>query len=92
MRSKLCLGEPSQVLKPTESKRSKKMNRLAKLVCALAAMAATAGVGSTAHGAPILLKAKTIVPGQDQGKPRLMATTSTDCSTRVQTYREYPYA
>ena len=53
------------------------MNRLTRLMFSLAAMAATAGIGLMAHGAPILLKAKTIVPGEEHCKPRLMATAST---------------
>lgn len=53
------------------------MSKLPKLACAVAAMAATAGIGLAAHGAPILLKARTIVPGEDHVTPRLTSTSST---------------
>ncbi|MBR4258660.1 MAG: S8 family serine peptidase, partial [Kiritimatiellae bacterium] len=57
------------------------MNRLTKLMCALAALAASVLVCGTAHGAPILLKARTIEPEKEAAKLRLMATSATGGKT-----------
>ena len=49
------------------------MKKIAKVLCSLAVLF----VGTVSHGAPILLKSKTIVPGVEDGKARLMATPGT---------------
>ena len=52
------------------------MKSVAKKLCALAVLSASVVFCGTAHGAPILLKARTIEPEKEAAKPRLMATSA----------------